>query len=393
MNQRNNSKRKSTQIKRASITRKNEPPKKSKIINKKQREKNNKQKNNRKKNHKQKNNKKDKINKNENNSSGNIVQKNIIFNVNVIKSNNKKNKLSIKKKYSIFDNNNIINKNNISKENVNSSKKMLNLYNRKSTNLKSPKIKNSKKYKNQKINNDFSKYNDYIYKNLNDQELNSLDYLIAIELDNRTYFQYYWSLLKKKHLIFFTFITNNDYNLTTIKLSLFLIAFSLYFTINGFFFSDNTMHKVYEAQGKYNMNNQIPIIIYSAIITAFINIILKTLALSEKSIIEIKQSLEIQRAFDKSKKVEFCLKIKFFLYFAIGFIIMTFFWYYISCFCAVYVNTQIILIKDTLISFGVSLISPFGLYLFPGMFRIPALSNPEAKRKCLYDFSKLLQML
>ena len=97
MNQRNNSKRKSTQIKRASITRKNEPPKKSKIINKKQREKNNKQKNNRKKNNKQKNNKKDKINKNEKNSSGNIVQKNIIFNVNVIKPNNKKNKLSIKK--------------------------------------------------------------------------------------------------------------------------------------------------------------------------------------------------------------------------------------------------------------------------------------------------------
>ena len=35
------------------------------------------------------------------------------------------------------------------------------------------------------------------YKNLNDEELNSLDYNIAVVVDKRTYFQYYWSLLKK----------------------------------------------------------------------------------------------------------------------------------------------------------------------------------------------------
>ena len=62
-------------------------------------------------------------------------------------------------------------------------------------------------------------------------------------------------------------------------------------------------------------------------------------------------------------------------------------------FCAIYKNTQIHLLTDTLISFGLSFIYPFGIYLLPGMFRIPALSNHKNNRKCLYNFSKYLQML
>ena len=71
---------------------------------------------------------------------------------------------------------------------------------------------------------------------LNDQELNNLEYERAINIDKRTFFQYYFSLLKKKHLILFTICPSQDYNLTAIKISLFLLSFSLYFTINGFFF-------------------------------------------------------------------------------------------------------------------------------------------------------------
>ena len=48
-----------------------------------------------------------------------------------------------------------------------------------------------------------------IENNLNDQELNSLNYEHAKLLDKRTYIQYYWSLLKKKQLILFTFYPSN----------------------------------------------------------------------------------------------------------------------------------------------------------------------------------------
>ena len=42
----------------------------------------------------------------------------------------------------------------------------------------------------------------------------------------------------------FSFLPSNDFNLMAIKISLLLLSFSLYFTINGFFFSDETMNKI-----------------------------------------------------------------------------------------------------------------------------------------------------
>ena len=72
---------------------------------------------------------------------------------------------------------------------------------------------------------------------------------------------------------------------------------------------------------------------------------------------------------------------------------MAFFWYYISCFCAVYSNTQTILFKDTLISFALSMLYPFGLNLLPGIFRIPSLRAEKKDKKCLYSFSQIIALL
>ena len=87
------------------------------------------------------------------------------------------------------------------------------------------------------------------------------------------------------------------------------------------------------------------------------------------------------------------LKIKLALFFILSFILMLFFWYFISCFCAVYKNTQIILIKDTLVSFSLSMIYPFGLNLLPGMFRLPALRSKNKNKKCLYKISGLVALI
>ena len=72
---------------------------------------------------------------------------------------------------------------------------------------------------------------------------------------------------------------------------------------------------------------------------------------------------------------------------------MIFFWYFIVCFCAVYKNTQMILIKDTLISFALTMVYPFGLNLLPGMFRIPALRAQKKDKKCLYNVSSIIALI
>ena len=231
------------------------------------------------------------------------------------------------------------------------------------------------------------------YTNLNVQELNSLEYKTAIIYDKRTYFQYYWSLLKKKQLILFTILPAKDYNLFSLKFALFLISFSLYFTINGFFFSDNTMHKIYVDNGAYNIIYQIPQIFFSSVISTVINMILKLLSLSENDILAIKQEKNLNSAANKSKKIKLCIIIKFFIFFILSFLLLLFFWYFISCFCAVYTNTQIILIKDTLISFALSMVYPFGLNLLPGFFRIPALRGEKKNHNCLYKISLYVAMI
>jgi len=199
--------------------------------------------------------------------------------------------------------------------------------------------------------------------------------------------------LKIKHLILFTFFLSDDYNLLTIKISLFLLAFALYFSINGFFFTDQTMHNIYINNGTFPFIYQIPLILYSSIITAFINSLLKYLSLSENTIIKLKKENNIDLVIQKAKKQEKVLMIKFFFFYIFSFILMSFFWYFISSFCAVYRNTQIILIKDTFMSFALSMLYPLGLNLIPGFFRMPALRSPKRDKKCLYKFSNIVALI
>ena len=199
--------------------------------------------------------------------------------------------------------------------------------------------------------------------------------------------------MKKKHLLIFTFLPNEDYNLYSIKLSLFISSFSLYFAINAFFFNDKTMHKIYINYGYISFLSQIPQILYSTIITAVINITLKLLSLTEQSILSIKKEKNFNDASRRSKQINKIINIKFIIFFILNTILIIFFWFFISCFCAVYINTQILLIKDTLYSFCLSMIYPFLLCLIPGIFRIPSLRAQNRGKICLYNFSKLVAII
>ena len=117
------------------------------------------------------------------------------------------------------------------------------------------------------------------------------------------------------------------------------------------------------------------------------------LALSESNFIKFKKikSKNKNELRKKADEILGKLKIKFVLLFIIILILLVLFWFYLACFCAVYKNTQIHLIKDTLISFGTSMLYPIGIYLLPGIFRMIALKGDD--RECMFNFSKLLQMI
>ena len=242
---------------------------------------------------------------------------------------------------------------------------------------------------------DLTKNENIEYKNLNnlkkfknDFEMNSLSYEEAIKSDKRNYYNYYISLLKTKHPIIFYFFDIKDYNSKFIKISLFLLYFSFMFLCNELFFHEFIIHKIYVEEGKYDFSYFIKYIICSFIISRILEIIMRLIFLTERNICEIKA--ESNESLNKKvKDVKNCINIKSIILFIIGFLFLLFIWYYLSSFAAVYRNTEIFVIKNTIICFGFSLLYPFWFNIIPGIFRIYSLMNKN--RENIYNISKIIQ--
>ena len=338
------------------------------------------------------------LSNNNNKSNDNKAQQsNVRININQENNNNNKNKkkkTKKKKKKLIFQIKNYQNINLIKNANIifkdeqqrkistikNSEKQKLSFKNISIYNINE---RNSKKNISDK-NNENNKYLE--------EELNILEYKEAIIYDKRTYFEYYWSLLKKKHILLSIIISYNDYNLIFIKISLLIVNFCLYFSVNALFFTDKTMHKIYEDKGIFKIFNQLPQIFYSSLISSLVNILIKQFGLSEKVIIELKKEKNKITAFEKAAILYRNLIFKFNVFFLITLFLLVICWYYVSTFCAVYKNTQLLLIENTLFCFGLTLIYPFILNLLPCIFRIPALKAIQQDKECLYKFGIILAL-
>ena len=224
----------------------------------------------------------------------------------------------------------------------------------------------------------------------NDNELNAMNYNEALKHDHRSFFEFYFSLLKTKHLLITLFETR-DYNARIIKIFLLFFSFSSCYAINGLFFDDDTMNKIYEEKGTFNLIAQLPPILYSTIIGYIFDFLLTYFALSEDDIVELKQEKEIKIIGKRKNEILKGLHIKFILFYIISFLLLILFWYYIGCFCAVYNNTQYHLLKDTLISFATSFGTPFALYIVPPIFRILALKKKSKTHQIMFTLSKIIQ--
>ena len=90
------------------------------------------------------------------------------------------------------------------------------------------------------------------------------------------------------------------------------------------------------------------------------------------------------------EKIIKCIKIKLIFYFISTFLMFAFYWYTIACFCAVYVNTQTAFITDSISCFGLGLLYPFGLYLFPSLLRLIPLRATNSRLAFLYKLSDII---
>ena len=127
--------------------------------------------------------------------------------------------------------------------------------------------------------------------------MNELGYKKALKIDHRTFFQYYFSLMKTKHIIFQLF-DNKDYNSLSIKILLLFFNFASNYAVNALIFRDETMHQISEDGGDYNIIYQLPQIVYSSIISMIIDYASSSLALSQDDILDIKKHKKVKTSLD-----------------------------------------------------------------------------------------------
>ena len=159
--------------------------------------------------------------------------------------------------------------------------------------------------------------------------------------------------------------------------------------MNGMFLVHETMYK--KQTGDTSFAQKIPQIIFSLLVSHAIEIILCYLGMTDVHYYEIKslpkEEKNEQRIFDILK----CVKRKLIGFFIFTFLVFLFHWYFISAFCAVYQNTQVIYLRDSAISILVSLIDPFIIYAFTCLLRAISLLNCCRKKLCcFYKISEII---
>ena len=147
-------------------------------------------------------------------------------------------------------------------------------------------------------------------------ELYEFEYKEAIKLDKRTLLQIYWDHLKREHILIFSFIKCNDYNLLFVKLTRFIFIIVTDMAFNAFFFSNESIHKLYLNHGKYDFFEQIPQITYSIIITQIIEIFLCFLSMTDRHFYLLKTYIIAENKKEIKKIIKYInIKLIFFYIF------------------------------------------------------------------------------
>jgi hypothetical protein len=226
-------------------------------------------------------------------------------------------------------------------------------------------------------------------------DLNELPFDEARIFDKRHFCNYYCFMIQISNIIINTFCRCNDFNLFSIKVGLLLFLFPLNLTFNAFFFTSKEIQYFYAnkiTDISINWKNLTRSLI-SSIISSIILVFLKLICLSHHSIRKIKKEINIDSAKKKSKEILKCKKFRITLYYLFSLIFLLIFGFYVSCFCAIFENTQLLLIQSMATSWFLSLFYPFLICFFTSIFRISSLHCGKRGISCCYSINKLLQLI
>ena len=169
-----------------------------------------------------------------------------------------------------------------------------------------------------------------------------MEYDDAIKLDKRSFCEYLNDSLKKKQIIMETFFYKENIKPMSIKIILLILNINLYFVVNGLFFNESYIKKVYEADENEfffgYISRSYSNYFYSLMVGFFIDLILDLVFIDEKKIKRIflreKNDL-MQLKYEVTENTK-SIKKRYVVFIIICFIVAIISWYYVSCFNCVY---------------------------------------------------------
>ena len=235
--------------------------------------------------------------------------------------------------------------------------------------------------------------------------LDNYYYEQAIIYDIREFWRILFIYLLSKENILNTFFFHSPLEVQPLRISIFIFTYSCDFALNALFYINENISDKYHYDGDslylYLFVNNIVIIIFSTVFSYVIVKVLNCLTNSKESIKEIFRNEEIamknnkKYKLDKGKKkiiennileIFKNLKIKIVFYIIIEFLIMLFFFYFITAFCEVYKDTQFSLLYDSFISFLISILLEVLISFIVSILYITSL---RIKLRCLYNIAML----
>ena len=224
-----------------------------------------------------------------------------------------------------------------------------------------------------------------------DSDLQDMDYEEALIYDKRSFLRMYWGFMVDSQIILSTFCTDNHLNLFVIKLSFFVCTFQISFFLNAFFYSDEYISDAYHNDGVLDFFSGLPKSIYSFLATLITTNLLRMLSSSKNELLKV---IKEKRQFNNYIKIiNYKLKrlrIKLIIYFIIVFLLETFSLYYVTCFCAVYKNSQRYWFIGCLESFGFDSLVAIIACIFLSIFRYIAIKNHI---KCFFVLANIINTL
>lgn len=192
-------------------------------------------------------------------------------------------------------------------------------------------------------------------------------------------------------IILNTFVKTYFLELKSIRIIIFITGVGIDLKLNALFYTDSLIATKYKNGGTLDFIISLPKSIYSCLIGIIIGFLLNLLSNSKKQLTDIIKTEKDKGEFrNKARRILKRLKKKLIFYFLTNFILMIFFLYYVSAFCAVYHDTQISWLTGGLISFGISLCVPFLICLLFSSIRVLAI---KYQHKMLYSILAFLNYI